>query len=56
MRHSLTKAYHPWTNGLFERTSGTSKAKTVYRWQFVSTAMLNAAVYGFDRYFAEHRS
>lgn len=55
MRHSLTKAYHPWTNGLVERTGGTIKAETVSRWHFESTAMLDAALYGFERYFNEHR-
>lgn len=55
IRHSLTKAYHPWTNGLVERTGGTIKAETVYRWHFDSTAMLDAALYGFERYFNEHR-
>jgi transposase InsO family protein len=55
IRHSLTKAYHPWTNGLVERTGGTIKAETVYRWHFNSTAMLDAALYGFERYFNEHR-
>jgi len=55
MRHSLTKAYHPWTNGLVERTGGTIKAETVYRWHFDSVAMLDTALYGFERYFNEHR-
>ena len=55
IRHSLTKAYHPWTNGLVERTGGTIKAETVSRWQFDSPAMLDAALYGFERYFNEHR-
>ena len=55
MRHSLTKAYHPWTNGLVERTGGTIKAETVYRGHFDSTAMLDAALYGFERYFNEQR-
>ncbi|HZN44555.1 MAG TPA: DDE-type integrase/transposase/recombinase [Nitrospiraceae bacterium] len=31
IRHSLTKAYHPWTNGLVERTGDTIKAETIYR-------------------------
>lgn len=55
LRHTLTKAYHPWTNGLVERTGGTIKAATVYRRHFDSTAMLDAALYGFERYFNEHR-
>ena len=55
IRHSLTKAYHPWTNGLVERTGGTIKAETAYRWHFNSTAMLDAELYGFERYFNEHR-
>ncbi len=55
IRHSLTKAYHPWTNGLVERTGGTIKAETVYRWHFDSGAMLEAALYGFERYFNAHR-
>lgn len=55
IRHSLIKAYHPWTNGLVERIGGTIKAETVYRWHFNSTAMLDAALYGFERYFNEHR-
>ena len=45
----------PWTNGLVERTGGTIKAETIYRWHFDSTAMLDAALYGFERYFNEHR-
>lgn len=55
IRHSLTKAYHPWTNGLVERTGGTIKAATVYRWHFDSGGLLTAALYGFERYFNEHR-
>lgn len=55
IRHSLTTAYHPWTNGLVERTGGTIKTETVYRWHFDSTAMLDAALDGFERYFNEHR-
>lgn len=56
IRHSLTKAYHPWTNGLVEeRTGGTIKAETVYRWHFDSGGFLAAALYGFERYFNEHR-
>jgi transposase InsO family protein len=55
IRHSLTKAYHPWTNGLVERTGGTIKTETVNRWHFDSTAMLDVALYGFERYFNEHR-
>lgn len=55
IRHSLTKAYHPWTSGLVERTGDTIKAETIYRWHFDSTAMLDAALYGFERYFNEHR-
>ena len=54
-RHSLTKAYHPWTNGLVERTGGTTKAQTVSRQQFDSTAMLDLALYGSERYFNEQR-
>jgi len=55
IRHSLTKAYHPWTNGLVERTGGTIKAATVYRWHFDSGGLLTAALYGFEPYFNEHR-
>ena len=35
-------------HGLVERTGGTTKAETAYRWHFNSTAMLDAALYGFD--------
>jgi len=42
-------------HGLVERTGGTTKAETAYRWHFNSTAMLDAALYGFERYFNEHR-
>lgn len=55
IRHSLTKASHPWTNGLVERTGGTIKAETVSRGHVDSTAMLDAALYGFERDFNEHR-
>jgi len=40
---------------LVERTGGTIKAETAYRWHFNSTAMLDAELYGFERYFNEHR-
>jgi len=30
-------------------------ARSIYRWHFDSTAMLDAALYGFERYFNEHR-
>lgn len=55
MRHSLTKAYHPWTNGLVERTGGTLKAETVYRFHFDTVSQLLQAVYAFERYFNAHR-
>ncbi len=55
IRHSLTTAYHPWTNGRVERTGGTIKAATVYRWHFDSGGLLTAALYGFERDFNEHR-
>ena len=50
IRHSLTKAYHSWTNGLVERARNTITAEKVYRRHFDSTAMMDAALYGFERY------
>lgn len=55
IRHSLTKAYHPWTNGLAERTGSTIKTETVYRFHFDTGAQLLSALYGFERYFNAHR-
>jgi transposase InsO family protein len=55
IRHSLIKAYHPWTNGLAERTGSTIKTETVYRLHFDTSAQLFAALYGFERYFNYHR-
>lgn len=50
------RLYHPWTNGLGERTGGTIKADTVYRWHFESPALLDAGRYGFERYFTPLQS
>jgi transposase InsO family protein len=55
MRHTLTKAYHPWTNGLAERTGGTIKTETIYRLHFDTVSQLLSALYGFERYFNYHR-
>ena len=55
IRHSLTQAYHPWTNGLVERAGGTIKTETVNRFHFDSLAQLLSALYGFERYFNYHR-
>ncbi len=49
------KAYPRWTNSLVTRTGVTIKAETVSRWLFDSTAVVDAARYGFERYFYEHR-
>lgn len=55
IRHSVTKAYHPWTNGLVERAGSTIKTETVYRLHFDTAAQLLSALYGFERYFNCHR-
>ena len=55
VRHVMTKIQHPWTNGLIERTGGTIKEATVYRHKYDSPAEMIAALYGFQRYFNEHR-
>jgi len=55
IEHLTTKPYHPWTNGMAERTVGTIKTETVYRMQFDSQAQLISALYGFERYFNCHR-
>jgi transposase InsO family protein len=55
VRHVLTKIKHPWTNGLAERTGGLIKEATVYRRHYDSTAEMTSALYGFERYFNQHR-
>jgi len=55
MRHTLTKPYHPWTNGLAERTGGTIKTETIDRLHFDTVSQLLSALYGFERYFNAHR-
>lgn len=55
IRHTLTKAYHPWTNGLVERAGGTIKNETIYRFHFDTISQLESALYGFERYFNYHR-
>lgn len=55
IKHILTKPYHPWTNGLAERTIKTIKDASVYRLHFDSQAELVSALYGFERYFNCHR-
>lgn len=55
VRHILTKIKHPWTNGLAERTGGLIKEATVYRRHYDSTAEMVSALYGFERYFNQHR-
>ncbi len=55
IQHSLTKVYHPWTNGLVERAGSTIKTETVYRFHFDTVAQLLSALYGFERYFNCHR-
>jgi len=55
IRHSLTKAYHPWTNGLVERAGSTIKTETIYRLHFDTVSQLLSALYGFERYFNAHR-
>lgn len=55
IRHVMTKIKHPWTNGLIERSGKTIKEATVYRYQYDSPAEMISALYGFQRYFNEHR-
>ena len=55
IRHVMTKIKHPWTNGLIERTGATIKDATVNRHTYDSPAEMIAALYGFQRYFNEHR-
>lgn len=55
IRHILTKIKHPWTNGLAERTGGLIKEATVYRQHYDSTGEMDSALYGFERYFNQHR-
>lgn len=55
IRHSLTKAYHLWTNGLAERTGGLLKHEIIDRFYFDTRSQLIQAIYGFERYFNEHR-
>ena len=55
MRHTLIQPYHPWTNGLAERTGGTIKTETLYRFHFDTVSQLLTALYGFERYFNYHR-
>ena len=55
IRHVMTKIKHPWTNGLIERTGKTIKEATVKRYQYDSPAEMIAALYGFQRFFNEHR-
>jgi transposase InsO family protein len=55
VRHVLTKIKHPWTNGLAERTGGIIKEATVYRRHYDSAAEMDCALYGFERYFNQHR-
>lgn len=55
IRHSLTKPYHPWTNGLVERAGNTIKTETIYRFHFDTVAQLVSVLYGFERYFNYHR-
>lgn len=55
IRHSVTQAYHPWTNGLVERTGHTLKSETIYRFHFDTVAQLLQALYAFERYFNYHR-
>jgi transposase InsO family protein len=53
--HALTKACHPWTNGLAERTVGSIKNETIYRFHFESVDQMISALYGFERFFNCHR-
>jgi transposase InsO family protein len=55
IRHSLTQPYHPWTNGLVERVGGTIQTETIYRFHFDTLSQLLSALYGFERYFNQHR-
>jgi transposase InsO family protein len=55
VRHVLTKIKHPWTNGLAERTGGLIKEATVYRYHYGSVGEMESALYGFERYFNQHR-
>jgi transposase-like protein/transposase len=55
IRHTLTKSYHPWTNGLAERTGHTIKSATVHRFHYESLSQMVSALYGFERYFNYHR-
>ena len=55
IHHVLTKPFHPWTNGLAERTGQTIKSHTVWRFHYETSAQLDSALYGFERYFNYHR-
>lgn len=55
IRHTLTKSYHPWTNGLAERTGQTIKKETIQRFHYDSLSQMVSALYGFERYFNYHR-
>jgi transposase InsO family protein len=55
IRHTLTKSYHPWTNGLVERAGHTIKTETIHRFHYDSLSQMVSALYGFERYFNHHR-